>query len=221
MEHRFCYRFLQQVFADVKKESEVKFEGFKCHPLVYGLNWVDTICSWWNGRITTNGYKRKQLYLWGASNAGKSSFIERLVGKRNSNFIFYSDVGKFAFSDFDNVLHKIIIFEEFDIKYHCLSLLKRLLEGRTFAASVKCGPPKYIKFNGPVIFVSNYNLEPDVDTAFKNRLLVVESDEEFWPYYEANSALPAPKVESSSEDSIVSVSSEASGSESEGHDTVN
>lgn len=92
-----------------------------------------------------------------------------------------------------------------------------------FAASVKCGPPNYIKFNGPVIFVSNYNLEPDVDVAFKNRLFVVESDTEFWPYYEANSALPAPKVESSDEESVVSISSTSSGSskiESEGHDTV-
>lgn len=222
MEHRFCYRFLQQVFSDVKKESEVSFQGFKVHPLVYGLSWVDSVCTWWNSRVLTHGYKRKQLYLWGESNTGKSSFVERLVGKRNQSFIFNPDIGKFAYSDFDNSLHKIIIFEEFDLKYHVISFLKRLLEGRTFAAPVKCGPPKYIKFNGPVIFVSNENLPNDVDNALRNRLLVVEADSDFWPHYEANSALPAPKVESTSEDSVVSVSSSSGDSEeeSDGHDTV-
>lgn len=76
-----------------------------------------------------------------------------------------------------------------------MNLLKRLLEGRMFAAPVKCGPPKYIKFDGPVIFVSNFKLPDDVEAAFLNRVVVVEADNEFWPHYEANSALPAPDDE--------------------------
>lgn len=128
---------------------------------------------------------------------------------------FFSDTGKFVFSDFDSNCHKIIIFEEFDLKYYyTISMLKRLLKGRTFYASVKGGPPKYIKFNGPVIFVSNFRLADDVDRAFLNRLFIIEVDVPFWPYTSANPQLLAPKDESDAE-SVVSILSASSG-----HDTM-
>lgn len=51
--------------------------------------------------------------------------------------LFYPDIGKFAFQDFDILKHKFILFEEFYYSVHIPSFLKRLLEGRPVSASVK------------------------------------------------------------------------------------
>lgn len=217
MEHRFCYKFLQSLYNDVKK-IKYRFVNFRVHDMLYGLEWVDKVVLWWNSFIKSSGYKRQQLYLWGPSNVGKSSFIERLIGKVNMPYVFYPDAGNFSFGDFDPAFHQVVLFEEFSLGKYDISLLKRLLEGRVFAASVKGSVPKYIKFTGPVIFVSNFGLNCE-DQALINRLLFVNADVSFWSYYEANEALPLPKEEVSEEEDAVSVVSISS--DSSGHDTVN
>lgn len=71
----------------------------------------------------------------------------------------------------------LLLFEEFEIKFHCISMLKRLLEGRVYAYPVKCLSDKLIQFKGPVIFISNYNYVNE--DALVNRLKFVHADVAF------------------------------------------
>lgn len=178
MEHRNQYRFLQKYFYEVKKDV---LNDFKCFNRVSNsyFGWALEVAVWWNDMIKNKFIKkRKQLYLFGLSNVGKSSYIETIIGYENLKFIFYPGVGKFFMQDFDCNFHKVIVFEEFEIKYHCVSMLKRLLEGRSYAYPVKCEGDRVIIFNGPIIFVSNDN--NITDEALINRLLIVNAETKFW-----------------------------------------
>lgn len=201
VEHRFCYRYLKKYFDDFKKKNSV-FDGFSVCMQI-NLGWAYDCAIWWNNKINSNVIKDKQLYLWGPSNVGKSTLIERLILRKNLKFVFYPGVGKFFMQGFDINYHKIIVFEEFDIKYYCLSMLKRLLEGRKFSYPVKCDMDLTFSFCGPVIFVSNYN--EIVEEALINRLLFVSAHSPFWEAMEA----AIPKSEKDEMDTVSISSSDS------------
>lgn len=209
VEHKHVYRFLERYHAEVR--SQLISGCLRRRVLCPLVDWCIKAQQWLNVFQLTSGFKRKQLFLFGPSNVGKSTFVMRMFDMC-TDAIYYPDVGKFAFQDLRLSVHKVILFEEFNVQYHCLSMLKRLLEGRPFRASVKGGVGNVVKWDGPVVFVSNY--PPPDEEAFKNRLLVVEATGET-PYWEAALG-PLPKIEEEtiSEEgaSIVEVSS---GSEQE------
>lgn len=48
-------------------------------------NWMYDVVQLWNGYLEyinegAKGYKKAQLYLYGGTNVGKTSIIERLIG---------------------------------------------------------------------------------------------------------------------------------------------
>lgn len=96
-------------------------------------------------------------------------------------FVFYPGVGKFFMGGFDVMFHKVIVFEEFDIRFYKGSFLKRLLEGREYAYPVKCQNDLVMKFKGPIIFVSNNDIR-DVcyDYALLGRISILYADCCFW-----------------------------------------
>lgn len=205
MEHRFCYRFLQKLYEDVKYPI-VDIELPRCVKAYQ--NWTLDVCVWWNKMIKNKKLKQKQLYLYGPSNVGKSSYVEMMIGRNNLKYVFYPGVGKFFMQGFKKGFHRVILFEEFSYKFAIPSMLKRLLEGRKYAYSVKCEADLFIEFNGPIIFVSN-ELDDSMDEALRNRLLFISATHEFWTDMEAL----LPKEEESEEeqeacDSCISLLSE-------------
>lgn len=136
------------------------------------------------------------MYLRGVSNTGKSLFVEYLIGC-NKDYVYYPGVGKFFMQDFDPSFHKLIVFEEIDIKYHVPSMLKRLLEGRSFAYSIKGLSDKVISFRGPIIFVSNFY---EIDNiALQNWLKFIYAN---CPYWE-DAEVSVPKMENGSQGGCV------------------
>lgn len=195
MKHRFCYKFLERVFYTVKQNVSNNFVGLRPVYSCY-MNWTLDVCMWWNKWYDCFKLKRPALYLYGLSNVGKSTFIERIIGADNMPYVFYPDVGKFFMQSFEEKFHKVILFEEFEYKFAVLSLLKRLLEGRSYSYPVKCGVAKMITFKGPIIFVSNDN---DVtDDAMRNRMMFVSASS---PYWEAPLAV-VPKVEEAEKENM-------------------
>lgn len=189
VEHRFCYRYLNRYYNDYQKKKYPVFKGFsKCQD-VKG-DWAVVVCSWWNDAIEGFTVKRKCLYLHGPTNVGKTTLIESLICRRNLPFVFLPGVGKFFMQGFDSTFHKLILFEEFEIKYHVVAMLKRLLEGRKYAYPVKCEQDMIIEFKGPIIFVSNLN---DIaDAPLMTRLLFVSAQT---PYYTQETfAIPKKEV---------------------------
>lgn len=189
MEHRFCYRFLERYYRDYCKKSLGEFKCFRRVTYTH-MSWTMDVVVWWNEVITKFELKRRCLYLYGRSNTGKSTFVEWLIGRNNMKYVFYAGVGKFFMQDFDASVHKVILFEEFDYELACVSMIKRLLEGRAYAYPVKCEMDKIIKFTGPIIFVSNDN-DVTKDTALYNRLLLVAAYGSYWETPQG----PVPKTE--------------------------
>lgn len=211
MEHRFCYKYLQNLFVDVKKSLLPSFGGFRKVEMSY-LGWAMLVAVWFNKAIKNTDYKFKQLYLYGPSNEGKSTYIESIIGKQNMKYVYYPSNGNFAFAGLDVRVHKLILFEEFKIYDYDRSMLKRLLEGRIFAAPIKCLPDRLIKFTGPIIIVTNCTDSLN-DLSIRNRLYFVEANE---AHYEME-AEPLPKEEEvsietscNSSSSVISLSSEES-----------
>lgn len=181
VEHRFNYRFLEKYLAQHKLKSLNSFIGFKKYENHTFNLWTRDCANWWNQWVecidsNKKTVKRSQLYLWGGTNMGKSTFIELLIGRQNLKYVFYPGVGKFFMQGFQVDVHKIIVFEEFNMTFYH-AMLKRLLEGRDYAYPVKCGLDMKFKFRGPIIFVSNFNICDQIDDrALIGRLINIHSD---------------------------------------------
>lgn len=174
VKHRFCWNFIKKYHVQFHS-SLLPWEGFRPFSSRYN-NWADAVIDWYNGFISSSGTRRKQLFLWGPTCVGKTTLIESLFIQMD--YCYYPDVGKFFMTGFDSGLHKFIVFEEFDIQYHVVNFLKRLLEGRNFGYCVKGSDPKFLNYQGPVVFVSN-DL-PSFCPALESRLEVIHADT---PYF--------------------------------------
>lgn len=114
VQHRHQYIFIKKYFDDFQKSKVRDFSGHKpwCGELFDG--WHEGVVKWlyeWV-HVIHDGLKvveKRQLYLWGPTNVGKSSLIEKLIGKSNMKFVFYPGVRKF------------FMLEEF--KFYCLKNL--------------------------------------------------------------------------------------------------
>lgn len=91
-------------------------------------------------------------------NVGKSSLIEKLIGKRNMKFVYYPGIGQFFMQTFDQHYRQVIVFEEFNLRFYKSSFLKWLLANRTYSYPVKCANDNVFSFVGPIIFISNEDL---------------------------------------------------------------
>lgn len=203
-EHRFCYKFLERMFHDVKA-SLVKPCKLRFFDIAY-CNWTLEVCMWWNGFLKTVGIRKKQLYLYGSTKLGKSTYVEKMIGKSNMDCVYFPGVGKFFMQGYRPGFHKIIIFEEFDIKYFCQSMLKRLLEGRKYSYPVKCGLDLNIVHTGPIIFVSNYVYDDCMDDALKSRFLFVSAEVPYWEALEA--CIPKEETDVCEDEESISISSD-------------
>lgn len=201
-EHRFCYRFLEKLWNDVRFEQKFSERDKLLRVETCFANWTMDVATWWNNILTKYSVKNKQLYLYGPSNVGKSSYIERIIGRSMMKYVYFPGVGKFFMQGYRPGFHKVILFEEFDIKYHVPSMLKRLLEGRRFAYPVKGLCDVEFVHRGPIIFVSNYMFD-DMDDALKNRFLFVSATTPFWEALEA--LVPKEEVDGYCSDDEVSI----------------
>lgn len=190
------YLFLQKYHAEFRSKIPVEFE-LKPFEVTYS-GWAMDVILWFNEAINNTKHKFPMLYLYGDTNVGKTSLIELLIGDKNMKYVFYPDIGKFAFQDLYPNFHKIILFEEFDCKYHCTGNLKRLLERKPFKASVKCSVGRIIDFKGLIIFVSNF--DSFEDEALRSRVKYVHASSPFW--LEEKVLLPKTEVQVSDQEEI-------------------
>lgn len=184
--HCFQYHFLERYLQDFQKRNLKFFSGLRKYEGQCFDSWMLQCVEWFKNVVYSIDknlkiYKRKQLFIYGPTNVGKSSLIEKLIGKCNMKYVYYPGVGKFFMQTFDPFFHKVVIFEEFNYRFYQPSFLKRLLENRVYSYPVKCSSDNIFAFNGPIIFVSNEDIR-DVcqDEALLGRLLIVNAYCQFW-----------------------------------------
>ena len=131
--------------------------------------WHLSVIEWWND-WAVNGYshKKKQLYLWGPSNSGKTTFVNRLLARCINDLEetdehayecqIYTPIPnekRFAWQEFDSKIYNVVFIDEFDLNEYNVSDLKKALAGESFVANRKGISPKKILVQMPTILVSN------------------------------------------------------------------
>lgn len=138
------------------------------------MGYIDQVEEWWETWSTGWEHKKKQLFLYGGPNKGKSTMLEKLfAGKR----VFCPCVeSAFPFNEL-SLSYDVCLFEEYRYHKGMRSMILRLLEGLAFVVDVKGGSPREIIWRKPCVFVSNFPPYAD-DEAFLTRVNVVCTDME-------------------------------------------
>lgn len=143
--------------------------------------WQHEVINWWNDWIV-NGWqpRKKQLYLWGPSTTGKTSFIHRLLsncireqqnpGINEINEYAYEEqvftptpnCVTFAWETFDERKHTLVLIDEFSINQYDVNNIKKMLAGESFMANTKCKSARRLRLRMPMIVISN--LSPPDET---------------------------------------------------------
>jgi hypothetical protein len=182
LNHPQYYKLLQGVFESVQADhknnlnSEIKrieYPTSEVNDIDPGWHhtrsWQLDVINWWNDWII-NGWhpKKKQLYLYGPSNSGKSTLIDNILKESmgpNYHVNLFEPTPNdrsFAYQNFDSLTHKVAKCDEFDIKEYCVSDIKKALEGAQFTVNRKGISAHQIAIKIPFILISN--LEPPSDT---------------------------------------------------------
>ncbi|CAF1067526.1 unnamed protein product [Brachionus calyciflorus] len=196
------YKLLEKVHVNVQnKNKHEKVEKLRPFLNVQSEevqnSWQNEVIIWWNDWIV-NGFKHKkhQLFLWGPSNTGKTTFIHSLIKtcvnppseQEDQDENFYEEQifrptpneKRFAWQEFDSSLHNITLIDEFDITEYNVTDLKKILSGECLIANRKGQTSQKIQLRMPMIFISN--LPPPVNDmstqmqGFRERIKIVKAD---------------------------------------------
>lgn len=192
------YKYLERMFNEYRQKNTCNMWN---PPTVTYDCWYNDVLEWLNDFVRSPySHKKKQLFLWGESNIGKTSCIRSITrGMR----VYTPDVGGFAFGDLIAGYYDIIIFEEFEFSNYNESTLKRLLEGEPTRLAVKGLVGNVVSWQKPIVMVSNHC--PSGFPWFLNRVKVVEAVGAYWQSH----SFPVVKAEVSSPPKVIEISSDS------------
>ncbi len=174
---------------------------------------IARLAAWMNQNLnSTRTLRQKQLLLSSPPRMGKTTLIEEL----RNYFNVYSHCGSKWFDGFDDSVHNLIVFDEFN---GCvpLSIMNKVLDGSQCILEIK-GGTVVKSHKQPVIILTNYeehelycgqDVRPAVREAFFDRLdyLRLERGDEPWrliPFFNNGEANPEPLVEAAASTSTSS-----------------
>lgn len=176
VQHWNCYKFIERYHDEYYVKNSKFFYGFS--QVVDSFNgWANEVCSWFNCFISSPyHFKKKHLFLYGESNVGKSTFLNRILMQVPDELIYRPSYGSFAFQGWSSKF-VITVFDEFDIENFDLSMLLRYLDGSKFPVPRKCLTDLIVCNSGPVLIVSNFDLQ---NVPLSNRLQKVLATSPYW-----------------------------------------
>jgi len=208
LNHPQYHNLLSQVHSKVQEQKLI--DNKQSLRIIYWAqredeaNWQDKIVHWWNDFLL-NGHthKKKQLYLYGASDVGKTTFVHNILKacanppltiNENEDYDEYAyesqifrptpNDTRFAWQDFEPKIHNMVLIDEFDILQFDVSDFKKAIAGECLIANVKCQHSKKIRLLMPMIFISNKE-PPKDDLSIKyrgliERLFIVNADKKLY-----------------------------------------
>ncbi|QMW68858.1 replication-associated protein [Crucivirus-392] len=112
------------------------------------------IATWLNSNIGCDRvFKQKQLYVYGGTNIGKTTLMNRLCELVRVYVMPYDGNWLDSFDE----SYDVVVFDEFKANY-TVQFLNRFIEGSVCPVSRRGIPPFMKKKNIPMIFLSNYSL---------------------------------------------------------------
>lgn len=173
LNHPQYYKLLQRVHSEFHGDQKGELAPIEID-FIESLDkpeWKVKVYQWWNDWVT-NGWthKKKQLYLFGPPNTGKTTLIMELL-KDNIPFEPPANAKSFAWADWDPERYNCVFIDEFKMDHYDETQWKKATAGESFVTNVKCEKPKRITTRCPMIFVSN---DPPSDIAgIKERLEII------------------------------------------------
>lgn len=169
VQHRNCYKYLEQLYYSIHS-NYVNTYSYIWPWVGLDVDWFYKFESWYVNFVSTKFYhKKKHCYLWGISNAGKSTACRLLLSCLFNRVYYASDV--YPFGGYYSNVHRAIVFEEFDYRKYDLSVINKCLEGIEFYCNQKYIVERIETCQVPVIFISN-DEPPNIDS-FLNRVEVI------------------------------------------------
>lgn len=168
------YRFLEELFNQRKGRMVSTSLDPTTGLINHKADWANIVCSWYTDWMV-NGWvhKKRQMYLWGPSNTGKSQLIFNLIG--DGMHVFQPEKrSNFAWADFDEDVHKVVLINEFEQGDFNIAEWKLIVEGSSTRINVKGKKGRLIKCCIPFIIISNS--APLEVAGFKERLQIVYAD---------------------------------------------
>lgn len=169
VQHRNYHNYIKNYFYE--KKENLKNKDLKIISTQQITQWATKVQTWYNERL--QNLTNTALYLYGKTGTGKSSLIESLI---NPGTCFHPTEGKFFLNGFLEENHKIILFEEFNIKKYDESYLKRLTENKPYSYPQKFQQALHLE-NPNIIIIFISNDEPNFSDALTRRLTIIEANE--------------------------------------------
>lgn len=146
--NRSCEEVLKQKAKDIGTSSK-KSMGH--------AGWYEAVYIWFRFFVTQPFLNvTKQLYLYGPPAVGKSQAVLDIIGDMNISYCFFASSGQYAFDGLDVKEHKIVIFEQFEIRHWKTDLgnLNQFLCGQYFTINRKWKTNLKVRFPGMVVIIS-------------------------------------------------------------------
>lgn len=178
-QHWNRYVYLQKLHSEYRQIKSKKWVPVDFERPCW-MGWAMEVYRWLRTFYgSKERYKKKQMYLWGDSNGGKTTFVEWLLNSEINNArIFKPGEGKFGWGSLDVNFHEVIVIDECDMSWWRRSTMLELLEQRDVVIEVKGEQCRTICWNKPIIMISNNNI--DLDAAYKNRIQTVMAEAPYW-----------------------------------------
>lgn len=101
VEDRFNYTFFERYLLDFNKNNLKYFKSLRKYEGECYDGWMLECVEWYDNVIQAldckyKVHKRQQLFIVGPINVGKSSLVEKLIGRQNLKYVYYAGIGKFA-----------------------------------------------------------------------------------------------------------------------------
>lgn len=151
----FSNRSCEEVLCS--KKEEAKDIGSSTKKSIGHAGWYESVYIWFRFFITQPFLTvTKQLYLYGPPAVGKSKAVMDIIGEGNMNFCYFASSGKYAFDGLDVEDHKIVIFEQFEMRHWKSELgnLNQFLCGQYYTINRKWKSNIKVRFEGMVIIIS-------------------------------------------------------------------
>lgn len=170
-------KFMERFYNELKLSVKPSFCGFSQFIDGFDVNWVREVCDWWNDWVV-NGwtFKKKQLYLYGDPDNGKTSFVKRLFSDINSKYIFTPSFGPFGWEGLQP-FHRLIFVDDYKPLELDQRIFRLVLQGSDVMVNCKGIPSKRITFRGPIIVTSNYSCD---DPPLLARFRIINSEKRFY-----------------------------------------
>jgi len=171
-----------------------------CLPNNDNVGWVLQVINWWNDWIINGpSRKKKQLYLFGGSNMGKSNLIHHLLyscikypdnipGTENFDQYLYERQifqpipcePKYAWQGFNPDHYNVVLIDEFDIERFDPSDFKKAIAGESLVSNVKGKNQVILRIEMPTIIISNLSPPSEVTSSkyvgIRERLHIVHAN---------------------------------------------